>query len=106
MSPRERLLDYPTHDVLVEWSSVQPSNERLYGEERCQDTSEYGDKSEDNWDARRNPSRSVKVLLQWGSTVADVVVSKFLHPESVVGSPPNGNLAFDDLPVLHENGGP
>ena len=100
------LIQCPTYDVLVERSSVQPGNERLDGEERRQDTSEHGDESEDNWNARRNPTRSVKVLLQRSTTIVDVVVSKLLHLESVVGSPPNGDLAFDDLPVFHEDGGP
>jgi hypothetical protein len=33
-------------------------------------------------------------------------VSELLDPESTVGSPADGELALEDLPVLHKNGGP
>lgn len=33
-------------------------------------------------------------------------MSGLLDLESTVGSPPNGNLALNDLPVLHESRGP
>ena len=95
-----------THDVLVERPGVQLGDERLDGEEGGQDTGEHGDESEDNWDTGCHPGRSTKVKLQGRTGMGDVVVSKFLDPESAISSPADRDLAFDDRPVLNESGGP
>jgi len=95
-----------TYDVLVERSGVQPRNERLDGKECGQNTCKHSDKSENDRDTRRHPSCFVKVLLQRGAIGTGVAVPKLLDPESTVSSPPDRDLAFDNLPVLHESGGP
>ena len=95
-----------TYDVLVEWPGVQPRDECLDSKEGGQDTGEHSDKSENDGDTRRHARHHMKVLLQRGTTTAAVVVSKLLDPESTVCSPPNRDLALDDLPVLHESSGP
>ena len=100
------MFECPTYDVLVERSSVQSGNECLNGEERSQDTTEHSDESKDNGDACRYASCPVKVLLQRRTTVIGEVVSELLDLEGTVGSPPDGNLALDNLPVLHESGSP
>ena len=92
--------------MLVERSSVQPSDERLDGKESRQDTRKHADKSKDNGDTGRHARRSFEVLLQWSTTITDVAVSKLLHSENTASSPPNGEFAFEDLPILHESGSP
>ena len=92
--------------MLVQRSSVQLRNERLDGKEGSQDTSEDRDKSEDNRDTGCHTGRSMEVLLQRSAGIADVVMSKFLDTEGTVSSPPDRDLALEDPPVFHEDGGP
>ena len=100
------IVEYTTYDVLVERSSVQPGNERLDCKEGGQDPSERSDKSKNNGDACRHACHSMKVFLERRTIIPSVIVTKLLDPESTISSPPDGNLALDDLPVLHESGGP
>ena len=91
--------------MLVEWPSIQPSDQSLDCKEGRQDASKCGGRSENDGNTLCNPGRSAKVLVQIITTV-DVIVSFFLDPVGTVGTPPDGDLALDDLPIVHEAVGP
>ena len=95
--------------MLAKRPRIQAGNECLDCKERGgQDASEYTAKSKSDGDTLRHPNHSTKHLAQGIVTVisTNVIVSFFEVPVGTIRSPPDGDLALDDLPVLDESGGP